>query len=1092
MRFGVLGPLEIRAADGTPVRVVERKVRLVLAVLLADAGRPVSVDRLVDALWPDRPPGNPVRAVQAKVAQLRRALEDAEPGGRELVRPLAPGYVVHADLDADRFTALTGRARRADDLPRRAELLADALALWRGPAFADFADDEFARPVVARLDEARLTALEDHAETRLALGDHAALPAELGELVARHPLRERLRAVHLRALHRSGRQAEALAGYEELRRRLADDLGVDPGPDLTALYRAILTQDAAEAAPPTPAPAAPTPAPTPAPPAPASAVPGPAVPAPAGPPAPPAHPTAATGPAPATGLTTAGGPTGPTVGTGPTSPVAVSGPVVVSALPVPATPLVGRADLVADVGDRLATDRLVTLVGPGGVGKTRLALEVGRRARFPDGVRLADLTGPRTPLDVVAAALDVRDDGTWGLDPVLLVDRIGHALRDRRLLLVLDNCEHVMAEVAALVRDLLDAAPGLRVLATSREPLAIAGEVLAPVPPLPEADAVRLFTERAAAVAPGVPLDDDAVTALCRRLDGLPLALELAATKVRALGVRGVLDRLDDRFRLLRDGYRDASARHRTLRAVVDWSWELLTDTERRVLSRLAVHADGCTVEAAEHVSAVDDVLEALIRLVDRSLVVVGDGPRYRLLESVAAYGVERLAEAGELDEARRRHVEHYTAYAERARLRGPEQGRWLDLLDTEAANMHAALAHADPAHAARLADALVWHWVLRGRLGEALRTLAPVASPSAQAWRTGIAVLTGDGADRARRIADALAREPDTRSRWFLGHALCCIGDLAAGERLVEAALHDFRAEGDRWGEAAALADRATVHLLRGDLDCVAEDGGRSAELFTELGDQWGRLRTVMPLAMRAEVLGDYDEAGARLGEGVVLARRLGLWTQVADLTAGLARIALLRHDHATARILHEQARDLAAAHGHRAGEVNAVLGLGLGARRAGELDTAETHLRAVLRWHHQVGLDGANALVLAELGFIAELRGDPATALDLQRQGYAAAERTADPRALALALEGLAGAHALAGHPATAAVLLGAADTARRSRCAPLPEAERGDVDRITAKARAALGPDFPEHFTRGTNLTPPQARAFADAKAPRTPAS
>ncbi|MEU7530083.1 BTAD domain-containing putative transcriptional regulator [Saccharothrix sp. NPDC042600] len=1035
MRFGVLGPLEVRAADGTPVRVVERKVRLVLAVLLADAGRPVSVDRLVDALWADRPPGSPVRAVRAKVAQLRRALDDAEPGARELVESRAPGYVVHADLDADRFTALADLARRTDNPARRAAVLSDALALWRGPAFADFADEEFARPAVTRLEEARLTALEDQAETRLALGDHAALVADLAEPVERHPLRERLRAAHLRALYRSGRQAEALAAYEDLRRRLADDLGLDPGPDLLALHHAILTRSPAEAPRPTTARA-----------------------------------PAANAPALAAHVPTAAG-------------VPASAAAPASTLPVPATPLVGRADLVADIGDRLATDRLITLVGPGGVGKTRLALEIGRRARFPDGVRLADLTGPRTPLDVVAAALDVRDDGTWGLHPVPPVERVGRALRDRRLLLVLDNCEHVVDEVAALARDLLSAAPGLRVLATSREPLAIAGEVLRPVPPLPDADAVRLFTDRAAAVAPGVPLDADAVTALCRRLDGLPLALELAATKVRALGVRGVLDRLDDRFRLLRDGYRDAPARQRTLRAVVDWSWELLTDTERRVLRRLAVHADGCTWEAAEHVSAVDDVLEPLTRLVDRSLVVVGDGPRYRLLETVAAYGVERLAEAGELAEVRRRHVEHYTAYAERARLRGPEQGRWLDLLDTEAANLHAALTHADPAHAARLADALVWYWVLRGRLGEASRALAPVASASARAWRTGLAVLTGDGADRARRVADVLAEDPDTRSRWFLGHALCAIGDLARGGRLVEEALHAFRAEGDRWGEAAALADRATVRLLRGDLDGVAEDGGRSAELFTELGDQWGRLRTVLPLAARAEAFGDYAEAGARLDEGLVLARRLGLWTHVADLTAGQARIALLRHDHTTARALHERARDLAAGHGHRAGEVNAVLGLGLGARREGDLDTAETHLRTVLRWHEQVGLISANALVLAELGFIAELRGDAGTALDLHHRGYAAAEPTADPRALALALEGLAGAHALAGRPTTAAVLLGAADTARRSRDAPLPEAERADVNRITEATRAALTPAlFTHHHTTGTTLTPAEAHVLS----------
>ncbi|GAB2967850.1 BTAD domain-containing putative transcriptional regulator [Saccharothrix stipae] len=1020
MRFGVLGPLDVRTADGTPVRVPERKVRVLLAALLAHRGRPVSADRLVADLWGDDGPGNPLRALHAKVSQLRRALAEAEPGGRDLVESRSPGYLVHADdLDADRFAALTAQAREATDPAARAALLTDALDLWRGPAFADFADLDLTRSATTRLEEQRLVALEDLALARLDLGDHAAVASELADVVVRHPLRERLRAVHLRALYRSGRQGEALAGYDDLRRRLAGELGVDPSPELTALHRAMLNQDADLA--------------------------------------PPVRP---------------GG-----------------------NLPNPLTELVGRERDVAEVRRLLAGHRLVTLTGPGGVGKTRLAVETAGRLvdGFPDGVWLVEVSAPSSLPDVVAAALDIRDDGTWGGEQVDAVDRLAKALRDKRMLLVLDNCEPIIAQVAGLTAHLLRTAPHLRVLATSREPLSVAGEVRHPVAPLAGSAAVELFVARATAAAPGSTMDADAVAAICRRLDGIPLALELAATKVRALGVTGVLSRLDDRFRVLAGGYRDAPPRQRTLRAVIDWSWELLDDASRVVLRRLAVHQEGCTFEAAEAVCGGDDVLEVLTGLVDRSLVVVVEGPagnRYRLLESVAAYCVERLAEAGELDEVRARHVEHYTDLAERSRLRGPDQHEWLRRLDADSANLRGAVDHAVrrglTSQALRLVDALAWYWVLRGRLGEARRAFEAVhalgRTGATTAWHVGIGILTGESADPTGRIEAALRSCPEPHAAWFLGHALCEIGDVASAEDLTARALTGFAATGDRWGTAAALSTRAFQRLLRGDLAAAARDGERSVALFRDLGDTWGRLRGIRPLAAVAEAFGDYDQAADRVRTGLRLADRLGPWPEVSDLTAGLGRIALLAGDHTRAREHHERALHLAAQHGFRAGEVNARLGLALGARREGDLDTAETLLDTVLAWHDEVGLTSANALVLAELGFVAELRGDATTAAVRHRQSYAAAVDTGDPRALALALEGLAGA---ADRPAIAATLLGAADAARRSRGAPLPPAERGDVDRITARVTEALGSAaFAGHFARGAALTPDQALHSADA--------
>ncbi|MGK9463111.1 BTAD domain-containing putative transcriptional regulator [Streptomyces sp. G6] len=1059
MHFGVLGETAVWTDEGRPVRVPELKVRALLASLLVDPGRPVATHRLIDDLWGKEPPGNPVRALQAKVSQLRRVLEEAEPGGRELVLSRAPGYqlsVTQGARDADRFTALASRARAERDGRVRVGLLADALALWRGPAFADFADQAFVRAAVNRLEEDRLAVLEDLAEARLADGEHIELAGELAGLVERHPLRERLRSVQLRALYRSGRQSEALAAYDDLRTRLAEELGLDPSPELAGLQQAMLRQD-------------------------------------------------------------------PRLGAPPPTTVPVRGTTNVPAL---FDDLIGREDEVTDVRELLGRRRLVTLTGPGGVGKTRLAIAVTERLKgaFPDGEWLVELAGARGDLaEVVAAAMGLRDDGNWGTRPEgerppAGADRLAEVLRDKRMLLVLDNCEHVIDEAATLVESLLRSAAGLTVLTTSQEALALAGEVLWSVPPLTAQDSVDLFSARAAAAAPGfalTPADADAVAAICRRLDGIPLALELAATRVRALGVHRLLERLDDRFRLLGVRQRGAPARQQTLRAMIDWSWELLSEPEQAVLRRLAVHAEGCTPEAAEEVCAGDgvaaeDVLNLLVRLVDRSLVVAVDGvegPRYRLLESVAAYCAERMREAGETASVRRRHLVYYTRFAEAAdsELRGHTQGGWLARLDAESANLRSALDGAlercDAQDALRLVDALCWYWVLRGRLGEARRSVtAALALPGgdaalrakAGAWQTGVRVLSGDGTDRAARIEAALSAceqvgDPSGTAwaQWFLAHALCGTGDLPAGEKLTAASLEGFRALGERWGEAAARADRSVQRLLRGDLTGAEADAGRSAEIFADVGDACGRLWSVYPLASVAEIHGDYERATRLLRDGLDTAEKFGFSTQAADLLSGLGRTALLVGDVDGAREFHERSRRLAAGLGFRAGEINAELGLALGARREGLLDEAEARLRTVLDWHRQVGLEGANALVLAELGFVAELRGDARGALAHHGEGCATALTTGDPRAVALALEGLAAALAAADDAEGAAVLLGAASAARAATGAPLPAAERLDVDRAAAAATAALGAaKFADAFARGESLTPEEAHARTTA--------
>ncbi|CUM36090.1 Signal transduction response regulator / Tetratricopeptide repeat-containing protein [Streptomyces venezuelae] len=1078
----MLGPVAVWGADGAPVRVPETKVRALLADLLVHDGQPVSADRLVHDIWGDAVPGNPANALQAKVSQLRRVV------GRDRVLHQPAGYRLRLDggpveVDAGRFRQLAAEARLVTPPRARAALLGEALDLWRGAAYADFADEEFVRPAAERLAEERLTLVEEQAEARLEFGD----PLLLGEtagLVARHPLRERLRAVRMRALYGAGRQSEAIATYTELRTLLADELGLDPGPRLAALYEAILRQDV--------------------------------------------------------GLIPAGTSGGEGLRVTAAVPSVRPGPDPHTPrrqnLPTPPTTLVGRGPAQEAVVRLLGTERLVTLTGPGGVGKTRLALAVATQlARDPGGTACDGTAPDDTPLDggvpdgvwfvefgglpaetvdlvqAVASALGIRDTVSSARGAADASAVLHDALRDRRVLLVLDNCEHVIEPAAELTGSLLRTAPGVRVLVTSRESLRLPGETVYAVAPLEPDDAARLFTERAVAAAPDsapefapdfAPGGDsgeeesgevrDAVAEICRRLDGLPLALELAATRVRTLGVRELAVRLGDRFRVLASGQRGLPARQQTLRAVIDWSWDLLAPPEQAVLRRLAVPVGGCALDAAETVCAGngidrDEVPDLVGRLVDRSLVSAtrtADGPRYRLLESVAAYARERLCEAGEFTAVADRHALYYRRFAERAEphLRGAGQRRRLAQLDAESANLRAALDHslrtAEWPDSARLAAALCPWWLLRGRLHEARRTLAAVvdALPAGTAAEESaelrlllgaFTMLTGGRAPETGRHEtdhlEAFMADPARHGRalWLFAYGLHHAGDPTAADTVNARALDRFVEAGDRWGTAAARALRAHTAFAAGDLRTACEDGLDAALAFRDLGDGWGELLTVPVLAALAEIEGDYDAATARQTEGLRLAEGLGLAVEASARLGGLGRLALLAGDWERARVLHERARRAAAEQGHMFGEVFALMGLALGARRSGDLDAAERHLRT-MRDAYPSSTAGKH-LIHVELGFVAALRGQVAEAAAYQSRGLEFAERLGDPRALALSLEGVAGvAAATGGSPqlTRAALLLGAADAARRSVGAPLPEAERTDVRRVAAEAVRALG--------------------------------
>ena len=1094
MRFGVLGPVTAWTDAGDAVAIQGVKVRAVLADLVLHDGEPVTADRLVDDLWGEAPDTrNPAGTLSSKVSQLRRALDAAEPGARSLIRSPPPGYELVVDpgaVDAVEFVARVEAARSAATPAAAVAELTGALALWRGPAYGEFADAEFARAAVARLDEQRLTAQEMVARARLELGEHAAVADELTELVAAHPWREGLRLAHVLALYRSGRQADALAGFDRYRTALVEELGLDPTPEALALEHAVLVQD-------------------------------PSLDAPA--------------------VVGGGGAAGD--GSGGEG----GGRKPVSNLPAPRTALVGRDDDVDDLVGLLGRERLVTLTGPGGVGKTSLALVAARQVAdgFRDGAWLVELAGVEpggvhdTPDDVaemVMATLAIRQAAApgAGAGPVA---RLGEALRDHRALVVLDNCEQVVDTVAELVDELLRTAPEVTVLATSRERLGVAGETARTVEPLaspsPEqqgdldvvgaASAVRLFVDRARAAGADLPLDAATaplVAALCRRLDGLPLALELAATLVPSLGLVEVGARLGDRFWLLGGRRRGGPARHRTLDAVIGWSWDLLDDDQRRVLRRLAAQADGGTLAAAAAVCSAEDlpaerVPEVLAGLVDRSLVVAthtAAGVRYHLLETVAAYAAARLADAGEEDATRQRHLGHHLGVAERAeaQLYGPDQLGWLDALDTETANLRAALdsavAHGLAEDAQRLAVALSWYWTLRGRLGEARRSLdralaldasaspgrpAPgearvrgdgsdvtggdrqrtaASSSTARAlvWRGVVASVGGDmDAPAHRRAARAAVQAIDdqvvaARGLALLGYTSLAAGALDRARPLLDEARRRAESAGDRWAEAVALVGLSFEAHAGGDARALAGISDRAADLFATIGDGWGQAAAATWHAAAAELVGDLDAARRILDESVRHAKRLGLWTEVASGLAWAGWIAFEQDDLDRARSLGMQAMRLAREQGVRSTQTTAAMVLAFASRRAGDLDTAEAGLRELVSGAADDEEAAAVYLttVLAELGNVMTLRADPAAALDLHARALDLALAGDYPRDAAYALQGGAAAAGAQGRWDDAARLLGA--VARQLGEAGLPPspAEQRDIDQVAARCADILG--------------------------------
>lgn len=1055
MYLRVLGPLELEI-EGGRLPVGGPLVRALLVRLALDAQSMVPTTVLQDALWAGDHPAGAANALQTQVSRLRRQLGEA--GSR--LESTASGYRLDMEpghVDALEFEKLAARGRDewAAGKPEAAlPCLLAALDLWRGAPFVDLIDADWIDAAVARLDEIRLSALEDRFEVQLALGQPVQA-SDIELLASDYPMRERLQAVAIAALSAGGRQAEGLARYEQTRRLLADELGVDPGPSLQAAYMAVLRGDA------------------------------------------------------------------------PVSAVAREPLGVQTNLRSRVSTFVGRFAEVERVQQMVMRSRLVTLVGPGGAGKTRLAGEsaAGLVGELPQGVWIAELASITDPEDLpvaVLTALGVRGSGL--LDPAAPPGdrdaraRLLDALLDSRALILFDNCEHLIDAAAELADLLLTRCPGIRILATSREALGISGEELFAVPPLgmPAADssveealkhdAVRLFADRAGSLRDGFVVNDENVSAvveICRRLDGLPLAIELAAARTRSLPVDEIALRLNDRFRLLTGGSRTAMPRHRTLRAVVEWSWDLLSADERLLADRMSVFPGGSTpasaaaiVDGAWPQSRVDDVLAALV---DKSILTLTDDPatRYRMLETLREFGTERLVVAGEIETVRHLHSTYFRDLAEAAapHLMTAGQVPWFRLLARERDNVLASLRFlsdsGDADTAIRTTAAMGMYWVLRGSHSEASDWLAaaldipgesePEARITVEALNEFRLLAGPDGMTNARRTIEVLERARDSTSPMARGLAALALplvqlisGDFESAMRGIDAGLQND----DPWIRAAVRMLRGLFSENAGDPATLREDLTLALEQFTELGERWGKATTLAGLAGLMVTEGEVDKALAAYEEAHDLLIEIDASDDLAFVRIRIAQARVRTGDVELARQELLDVVAIAEKNGSIEPKAFALVGLADLARFQGDL-----------------GL--ARALCNDALGDVERLAGSPqvkswarflSARLDIAEGNLDDAEREL-ALAFGYAMEGrdmpIAANVAVAG----ADLALARGDSQLAARCLGAAEALRGQADRgdpdivrlTTTLIRLLGAAEFSAAYESGSCLTNADALAL-----------
>ncbi len=818
----MLGPLEV-VAEGRAIPLAAKQGRLLGALLVA-GGRACSVDELVDAIWNGPPPASSRKLVQVYVSQIRKAL----PPAVDIVTHGGAYGIVLADgvLDAARFEALVDECRAARDEgnARLASSLADrALGMWRGRAYGDLADEEFARAESERLEELRQVAVEERLAARLALGRHAEVLGEALALAAEHPYRERAHELAMLALYRAGRQADALAHYGAVRGRLDDELGLEPGPTLRDLQRRILRQD---------------------------------------------------------------------------PELEAARAFDVDRLPAAPNALIGRERELQELDALLAghEHRLITLTGAGGSGKTRLALEAARRSThgFSNGavfVGLATLRDPALLVHEISNALAVDQQGGDALET------LAAALGSRELLVVLDNLEH-LREAAPAIVELVARAPRLTVLCTSRVVLHLTGERVYPVSPLGAEDATALFVTRAREGDPTFTVAGEATTigAISERLDRLPLAIELAATRARVLTPTQLLARLDRRLPVLAVAPRDLPARQRTLRSTIEWSFDLLEPHEQELLESLSIFVGGFTLEAMEAVcrSGVDE----LAALVDASLVQRARD-RYTMLETIREFAAEMLEKSGRASATARLHATYFESFGRGLELY-PEaievrQAERYDLALAEKANLRAALEWSqenDARLGLELAVSLEQHWVSHDPLGgrrhlELLLGRAAERPPHrrARARRClgGTTDVLGDVQQALSLYEESLALFAALDDEWEIVHlrhrlANCTLqlGHVPNARALYEENLVRARAGGFRFLEAEALGGLGWVAGTEGDLETAWQLTSEHVHVTRGVGWRWGETLGRIYLAELSLALGRFDAAEAEARTALVLARGL------------------------------------------------------------------------------------------------------------------------------------------------------------------------------------------------------------------------
>ena len=936
----MLGPLEVgtgEEAGATSVEIRRGIPRTLLTALLLRPGETVSAAALADILWGDDQPRNPANALQMQVSYLRKQLGRVAPTQPIVTRPGGYSLVVDRDqIDAHRFEAGVRTAARSpgDDrieILETLDRLEGALALWRGEALADVAGEPFALGEIARLEELRLVGIELRNDLLLELGRHHEVVGEISALIREHPLRERLHEQLLLALYRSGRQADALRAYDRARSRLVEELGIEPGPAMRELHARILTQDPSLTSVPT-------------------------------------HETAAADPA--TSMTEAPAPVASSRQTRPGATI-----------PVAVTRLVGREIELARIGQLLTRSRIVTLTGPAGAGKSRLALEISTARSESTDVWFVDLAGVDDKdlvAPTVAAALAVPVVPDEDADAAIAV-----SLASRNGLLVLDTCEHVASAVATLVGRIVRHARDIDVLATSRRSLGITGEIAWPVPPLALAPptvasldaaagypAIELFVERAAAVRPDFELTDHNaadIAAICLALDGLPLAIELAAARADVLAPHAIRARLMNRFELLIDGSADVAPRQQTLRAAIDWSADLLDDDQRQLFARLGVAAGTFDLEAASAITHTpsDHTLSVLTSLVRQSMIAVVGDDRYRLLDTLRAYALEVLGEL-DADETRDRHADYHVELAERAErgIQGPDQLAWLDRLRTCLPDHRAALewlvSRGDGPRAARLAGALGWFWTLDGMLAEACSRL-----------------------DQALAFDDL---PPAIRGKALWGRALLAasLGELERARELANESVALGRLSDDQVVIGCGLNALAVTQWARGDLEASTHTRAESLAAFQHVGHQWG-IALCHVLQARTAIDQADPSAASFADAGLAAARVAGDLHLVGMGLEQVTRLALRQGRIDSAVRSATEAVDVQERIGYTEGIIAALHLLGRANLAGGDTSAAQSHHAHALRLALTIGHAAAMCEALEGLAQVAAATGDTAQAADL-----------------------------------------------------------------------------------------------------------